>query len=70
MRAAQDLYAADLTRSRLDAFIDSVKKIANTDPTRLQARSKLLAQTLYLKINTRMFRSGSRPTGSLPDREP
>jgi hypothetical protein len=55
VRAAQDLYAADLTRSRLDAFIGSVKKIANTDPTRLQARSKLLAQTLYLKINTACF---------------
>ena len=55
VRAAQDLYAADLTRSRLDSFIDSVKKISNTDPTRLQARSKLLAQTLYLKINTACF---------------
>jgi hypothetical protein len=55
VRAAQDLYAADLTRSRLDAFIGSVKKIANTDPTRLQARSKLLAQTLYLKINAACF---------------
>ena len=55
VRAAQDLYAADLTRSRLDAFIDSVKKISNTDPTRLEARSKLLAQTLYLKINNACF---------------
>ena len=55
VRAAQDLYAADLTRSRLDAFIDAVKKIANTDPTRLEPRSKLLAQTLYLKINNACF---------------
>ena len=55
VRAAQDLYAADLTRSRLDAYIDAVKKIANTDPTRLQARAKLLSQTLYLKINNACF---------------
>lgn len=55
VRAAQDLYAADLTRSRLDAYIDAVKKIANTDPTRLEARAKLLSQTLYLKINTSCF---------------
>ncbi|MGO8720576.1 MAG: hypothetical protein ACLQMO_15385 [Acidobacteriaceae bacterium] len=55
VRAAQDLYAADLTRSRLDTYIDSIKKISNTDPTRLQARSKLLSQTLYLKINTACF---------------
>ena len=55
VRAAQDLYAADLTRSRLDAYIDAVKKISNTDPTRLEARAKLLSQTLYLKINTACF---------------
>lgn len=55
VRAAQDLYAADLTRSRLDAYIDAVKKISNNDPTRLEARAKLLSQTLYLKINTSCF---------------
>jgi len=55
VRAAQDLYAADLTRSRLDAYVDAVKKISNTDPTRLEARSKLLSRTLYLKINTGCF---------------
>jgi hypothetical protein len=55
VRAAQDLYAADLTRSRLDAYVDAVKKIANTDPTRLEPRAKLLAQTLYLKINAGCF---------------
>ena len=55
VRAAQDLYAADLTRSRLDAYIDAVKKISNTDPTRLETRAKLLSQTLYLKINTSCF---------------
>lgn len=55
VRAAQDLYAADLTRSRLDAYVDAVKRISNTDPTRLEARAKLLSQTLYLKINASCF---------------
>ncbi len=55
VRAAQDLYAADLTRSRLDAYIAAVKKISNTDPTRLETRAKLLSQTLYLKTNTSCF---------------
>lgn len=55
VRAAQDLYAADLTRSRLDAYIGSVKSIAASDPADLQRRAKLLAQTLYLKIDTTCF---------------
>ena len=55
VRAAQDLYAADLTRSRLDTYVAAVKKISATDPNRLEARSKLLAQTLYLKIDTACF---------------
>lgn len=55
VRAAQDLYAADLTRSRLDAYLGAVKQIAATDPDELQKRAKLLAQTLYLKINTACF---------------
>ena len=55
VRAAQDLYAADLTRSRLDAYVDAVKKISNTDPVGLEKRAKLLARTLYLKINMSCF---------------
>lgn len=55
VRAAQDLYAADLTRSRLDAYIDAVRAIAATDPDELQKRAKLLARTLYLKIDQSCF---------------
>ncbi len=55
VRAAQDLYAADLTRSRLDAYIGAVKKIASTDPADLQKRATLLSRTLYLKINNACF---------------
>ncbi len=55
VRAAQDLYAADLTRSRLDAYIGAVKKIAATDPTDLKKRATPLSRTLYLKINDACF---------------
>lgn len=55
VRAAQDLYAADLTRSRLDAYVNSVKKIAATDPGDLKKRATPLSQTLYLKINNACF---------------
>ena len=55
VRAARDLYAADLTRSRLDTYVDAVKEISITDPTRLETRAKLLAQTLYLKVKTSCF---------------
>ncbi len=55
VRAAQDLYAADLTRSRLDAYIGAVKKIASTDPGDLKKRATPLSRTLYLKINESCF---------------
>ncbi len=55
VRAAQDLYAADLTRSRLDAYIAAVRQIAATDPADLKKRSTSLSRTLYLKINQACF---------------
>ncbi len=55
VRAAQDLYAADLTRSRLDAYVGAVKKIAATDPGELKKRATPLSRTLYLKINDSCF---------------
>ncbi|MHB8304224.1 MAG: hypothetical protein ACYDC6_15655 [Acidobacteriaceae bacterium] len=55
VRAAQDLYAADLTRSRMDAYIAAVKNIAATDPADLQKRAKPLSRTLYLKIDAACF---------------
>ncbi len=55
VRAAQDLYAADLTRSRLDAYVGAVQNIAAADPSDLQKRATLLARTLYLKINASCF---------------
>lgn len=55
VRAAQDLYAADLTRSRLDAYVGAVQKIADTDPANLEKRATPLSRTLYLKINAACF---------------
>jgi hypothetical protein len=55
VRAAQDLYAADLTRSRLDAYVGAVRKIAETDPAELKKRATPLSRTLYLKINDACF---------------
>lgn len=55
VRAAQDLYAADLTRSRLDAYVNAVKKIAAENPNELEKRAKPLSRTLYLKINQACF---------------
>jgi len=55
VRAAQDLYAADLTRSRLDAYVQAVRKISATDPSELQKRATPLSRSLYLKINKACF---------------
>jgi hypothetical protein len=55
VRAAQDLYAANLTRSRLDAYIESIKRIAADDPSNLKRRAKALSQSLYLQINNACF---------------
>jgi hypothetical protein len=55
VRAAQDLYAADLTRSRLDAYVGAVKKISATDPASLEKRATPLSRTLYLKIDKACF---------------
>jgi hypothetical protein len=55
VRAAQDLYAADLTRSRLDAYIDAIKEIGANDPASLKKNAEPLSQTLYLKINESCF---------------
>lgn len=55
VRAAQDLYAANLTRSRLDAYIDAIKKIAANDPAALQRHASALSGTLYLQLNKACF---------------
>ena len=51
VRASQDLNQASLDRSRLDAYLDAVRKINSTDPEKLKETSPLLARSLDIKID-------------------
>lgn len=55
VRASVDLNQASLDRSRVDAYLNAVKLISETDPAKLEARSKLLARSLDLKIDAACF---------------
>jgi hypothetical protein len=59
VRASQDLDQASLDRTRVDKYLEEVRETSNDDPAALQARTKLLAQTLHLKVNQDCF---DRPT--------
>lgn len=51
VRASQDLNQASLDRSRLDAYLNAVRKINETDPEKLKEISPLLARSLDIKID-------------------
>jgi hypothetical protein len=51
VRASQDLNQASLDHARLEAFMASIRKINDTDPTRLKAASPLLARSLAIKLD-------------------
>jgi hypothetical protein len=51
VRASQDLNQASLDRSRLDAYLDAVRKINATDPEQLKETSPLLARSLDIKLD-------------------
>lgn len=55
VRAALDLNLASLDRSRLDKYLDEIRKTSETDPAALKKNSALLAQTLRLKIDEACF---------------
>jgi hypothetical protein len=55
VRASQDLNQASLDRTRVDKYLAQVSQTSNTDPASLEARTKLLAQTLRLKVNQDCF---------------
>ena len=55
VRASRDLYVASLERTRVDTYLNAVQAIAASDPDRLEARSKLLARSLGVKIDTSCF---------------
>ncbi|MBS0334668.1 MAG: hypothetical protein JSS35_18005 [Proteobacteria bacterium] len=51
VRASQDLHQATLDRSRLDAFTAAIRKINETEPSKLKAASPLLARSLSIKLD-------------------
>ena len=55
VRASQDLNQASLDRSRVQAYISSVKETSELDPAALEPTSKLLARSLSVKVNRDCF---------------
>ena len=55
VRASQDLDQASLDRTRVDKYLQEVRQTSADDPSALQERTKLLAQTLHLKVNEDCF---------------
>jgi hypothetical protein len=51
VRASQDLNQATLDRSRLDAFLQAIRKVGQAEPEHLKAVSPLLARSLAIKLN-------------------
>lgn len=51
VRASQDLNQAGLDRSRLDAYLDAVRTISSSDPSKLKDVSPLLARSLGVKLD-------------------
>ena len=51
VRASQDLNQASLDRSRLDAYLDAVRKVNATNPENLKDTSLLLARSLDIKVD-------------------
>jgi hypothetical protein len=55
VRATEDLEQASLDRTRLDKYLDEIKKTSDSDPSALKKRSALLAQALHIKVNEECF---------------
>jgi hypothetical protein len=55
VRATLDLEQASLDRTRLDKYLDEVRKTSDNDPADLKKTSTLLAQTLRIKLNEECF---------------
>jgi len=55
VRATVDLEQASLDRTRLDKYLEEVKKTSEFDAASLKKRSTLLAQTLRIKLNEDCF---------------
>ncbi len=59
VRASQDLNEAMLDRSRLDTYLNSIRRVNASDPARLQTVAPLLARSLSIKLNNTCFDSVS-----------
>lgn len=55
VRGSQDLNQASLDRSRLDRYLDEVKRTSDSNPKELKARSEELARTLHIKVDHQCF---------------
>ncbi|MGC1656625.1 MAG: hypothetical protein WA758_07200 [Candidatus Acidiferrales bacterium] len=55
VRASQDLDQASLDRTRVDKFLEEIRKTSNTDPGELHARTLALAKTLRLSVDQDCF---------------
>ena len=55
VRAAQDLEQLSLDRSRLEAYLEAVRQIPESDPQQLKARTTLLARSLNIKVDSQCF---------------
>src|SRR6516225_4953999 len=55
VRATADLEQASLDRTRLDKYLEEVRKTYEFDSASLKKRSTLLAQTLRIKLNEECF---------------
>ncbi len=56
VRASQDLTEAGFEQSRIDAYLEAMKKVASADPAEIQLHSNLLARTLNLRPNPDCFK--------------
>ena len=55
VRAAQDLNQASLDRSRLNTYLELIRRTSNTAPETLHERSILLARSLNIKLDSQCF---------------
>jgi hypothetical protein len=55
VRASRDLDQASMDRTRIDEYLDEIRKASLTDPAALHQRATLLAQTLQVKVNQDCF---------------
>lgn len=56
VRASQDLNRAALDRSRLDVYLNAVKRVSDKDPDQLKEQSQLLARSLGIKLDGDCFK--------------